>query len=284
MDTNSVQGYYNDLTKKADWKGESDEDGIPVNVLSNGEKIYFPITVAQMALGNYDLWLEKREHDKKYMFLKLAQWLKANQNDIGAWNNHWNFTRPSALTNYSAMAQGEGISTFARAYQLNKDKTFVESAEKAFDHMITSVENNGCAYYLNEDIYLEEYPENTRSTVLNGYIFALFGIYDLVLLTRRDDVKEVLKVSLSTLEKNLPIYDAGFWTYYDLQKTMSSPFYHSLHISLLNALYLLTGREPFKFFSEKWSRYEKNPFYKTKALLTKMLQKLKNPAKVTVKI
>jgi len=284
IDPKNINGYYNDLRKKAAWEGTSDEEGIPVNVLSNGDIVYFPITVAQMALGTYDLWLETKEHEYMSKFLKLGEWLKSNQDDTGGWVNPWNYTRPGTLSNYSAMAQGEGISVLLRAYPETGDASMKHAADKAFQFMMTPVENGGCTYYRNGDLYLEEYPENPRSTVLNGFIFALFGIYDYMLFTGKEDVQTIFHNCISTIEIGLEQYDTGYWTYYDLCGTIASPFYHSLHISLLDSLYVLTGSETFKSFSARWASYEKNLACKTRAIITKMSQKLKSPAQVTIKI
>lgn len=284
IDPKSINGYYNDLRKKAAWEGASDEQGVPVNILSNGDTVYFPITVSQMALGIYDLWIETQEPSHIAQFLKLAEWLKSNLDEGGGWINPWNYTRPTALTNYSAMAQGEGISVLARAYLKTGDSSLKHAADKAFQFMMTPVENGGCTYYTNGDIYLEEYPESPRSTVLNGFIFALFGVYDYMLLTGKEDVQGIFNACISTIEGVLERYDTGYWTYYDLCGTIASPFYHSLHISLLDSLYILTGSETFKSFSARWASYEKNLACKTRAVLAKMSQKLKNPAHVTIKI
>ena len=281
---NTISGYYNDLRKKADWKGKTDSTGIPIITLSNGNTVYFPIHVAQMALGNYDLWLERNDVEHKRTFLRLADWLNQNINENGGWKNPWEFLRPTSISNYSAMSQGEAISVLIRAYQITNDNSFMESSEKAFKFLILPVEEGGCTYYIDRQIYLEEYPEHPRSTVLNGYIFALFGVYDFVLVTGGEDVKRFFLDSVTTLEKSLHLYDTGFWTYYDQLGTISSPFYHSLHISLLDALYLITGRESFNSVSGKWSLYQKNPLYKLRAIAAKVIQKLNNPANVTVKI
>ncbi len=281
---NLISGYYNDLRMKADWKGKSDGDGVPTVTLSNGHTVYFPIHVAQMALGTYDLWLEKSDAEQQRTFLRLAGWLNQNINENGGWKNPWEFLRPTSLSNYSAMAQGEAISVLIRAYRITKDKSFMESSEKAYQFLISPVGEGGCTYYIDKQIYLEEYPEYPRSTVLNGYIFALFGVYDFMLVTGGEDVKRFFFDCSTTLEKNLHLYDTGFWTYYDQLGTISSPFYHSLHISLLDALYLITGRESFNSVSRKWSLYQKNPLYKLRAIAAKVIQKLNNPANVTVKI
>ncbi|MEQ9620241.1 MAG: D-glucuronyl C5-epimerase family protein [Deltaproteobacteria bacterium] len=277
-----IAGYYNDFTKKADWKGISDNEGIPLNILSNGIKVYFPITIAQMALGNYDLWLESKESENKRKFLTLANWLKENQDSKGGWENPWEYLRPSSISNYSAMAQGEGISTLVRAYALTKDISFLNQAEKAYNLMMAPIEKGGCTFFIDEDIYLEEYPEIPRSTVLNGWIYALFGVYDFKIASKDRDVKSVYEKSLETVEKSLKFFDSGYWTYYDLQNNLASHYYHAVHISLLDALYILSDTKTFDHFSNKWKNYERNFFNKSKALTAKALQRLKNPMNITI--
>ena len=53
-----LQGYFNDMTAKAAWTGKVDEEGIAYHILSNGQRCYFPISLAQKALGHWDLWLQ----------------------------------------------------------------------------------------------------------------------------------------------------------------------------------------------------------------------------------
>jgi len=223
-----IGGYYNDFTRKADWRGISDDNGIPLNVLSNGKRVYFPITIAQMALANYDLWLDKGESKNKDLFLKLATWLKTNMDENGGLINPWMYLRSSAVSNYSGLAQGEAISVMIRAYELTKSEPFLDSCKKAYNLMLKPVEDGGCSVYSDGKIYIEEYPEIPRSTVLNGWIFASFGVYDLLIATGDAGIQEVYSSVLKSIEQSLYQYDSGSWSYYDLHGTIASPFYHSL--------------------------------------------------------
>jgi len=279
---NIIEGYFNDFTNKADWTGEIDSEGIPLVVLSNNKRIYFPIAIAQMALVHYEIWLENKQTYNKEYFLRLAHWLKDNQNEEGGWINPWEYLRPSCISNYSAMAQGEAISVMIRAHILTKDISFVDSSYLAFYHMIKPLDEDGCSYYSDHSIYLEEYPETPRSSVLNGWIYAAFGIYDLMLLTNDNEVKRIYQNTINTIERNLGSYDMGYWSYYDLHGVIASPFYHKLHITLLDTLYKTTNIEAFNTYSKKWTNYENNFLSRTKALGMKALQRLKNPGAVTI--
>ena len=279
---NSIEGYYNDLTKKTNWLGETDNEGIPLNVLTNNKRIYFPITIAQMALGNYDLWLESKHARNKEVFLKLAYWLKDNQDESGGWINPWEYLRPSSLSNYSAMAQGEAISTLLRAHNLTNDPELIDSSYRAFYNMIEPMDRGGCSFQSDNGIYLEECPELPKSSVLNGWIFAVFGIYDLMLFTKDNEVKKIYENTINTLELSLSSYDLGYWSYYDLHGRIASPFYHSLHISLLEALYILTRIKSFKAYSEMWAQYRNDFFSRNRALGIKAIQKIRDPGIITI--
>ena len=81
-----------------------------------------------------------------------------------------------------------------------------------------------------------------------------------------------------TLDKNLPRYDAGFWSLYDLSrqalKMVASPFYHKLHIVQLKVMHILTGQPVFDSYAKKFAAYEQNWFFRNWALLCKIVFKV----------
>jgi heparosan-N-sulfate-glucuronate 5-epimerase len=269
----NVGGYYNDLTRKVDWKGEVDKEGIPVNFV-NGNKIYFPVTIAQMALGSYDLWLETRNTKYRDIFLNCASWLIKNQDQEGGWDSFSNLGLKS-LTPYSAMTQGEAISVLTRAFLLTENEEFLEGAKKSFNLLIKPVMEGGCSFYENNEVFLEELPVIPRNTILNGWVFSIFGIYDLWLVLKDNEIKNIMDHTIRSLERNLKFYDSGYWSYYDIEKNLASPFYHNLHIALLDALYRITDIETFGSFSKKWKSYGEGIVNKTRALIIKAYQKLR---------
>ena len=73
-------------------------------------------------------------------------------------------------------------------------------------------------------------------------IFSWWGLYDYVLVTGEGGVyKKVLKESLDTLIGLLSQFRGSYWSVYDLEGRMASPFYHNLHIAQMQAMYELTG-------------------------------------------
>jgi hypothetical protein len=102
--------------------------------------------------------------------------------------------------------------------------------------MIAPVHKGGCSRGIPEGFILEEAPMTIPSAILNGWIYALFGLYDLDLVEKVVAVEGSLRHSMHALAAYLPRYNAGFWSYYDSLKRISSPYYHQLHIVQLKAL------------------------------------------------
>ena len=64
-------------------------------------------------------------------------------------------------------------------------------------------------------------------------------------------------LSIKTLKDNLYIFDCGFWSKYDRDKRISSPFYHNLHIAQMEALGLVFDEIEFKQYYTLFKKYKK---------------------------
>ena len=264
-----IKGYYNDLTLKVTQDIPLlNKLELPVNITEDGNKVYFPVQIFQYGLGAYDLYLETKEQRFLDRFNLCATWAIKQQLNNGAWDN-FSFVYPNAP--YGAMCQGEGASLLLRAYMLTKNEEYLKAAKKAIDFMLLPVEKGGTTLYQNEDIILLEYTH--LPMVLNGFIFAWFGLADICLA--ESQYADVKGKTLNTLEKLLPHFDNGYWSLYSLDKKIASPFYHNLHLAQLQALYQLTGKEIFNIYANKWAAYQENIFYKGRAFVQKAWQKIK---------
>lgn len=144
---------------------------------------------------------------------------------------------------YSGMAQGQALSAFVRLYKVTNEEKYQEWAHQVFasfkqlksqNHWVAMVDNH---YY-----WIEEYPMEQPTKVLNGFIFAIYGLYDYYQLTKDNQVKIYLQASLTTVHDHLTQYrrkdDAGL---YCLKHAHQSPHYHLVHIEQLQSLYQMTG-------------------------------------------
>ena len=86
---------------------------------------------------------------------------------------------------------------------------------------------------------------------LNGFMFAIFGLYDYYELTKSDTVKDILRATLTTIKYN--IYDYRVEddiSYYCLRHNIQDPFYHKIHIAQLKYLTNITGDSYFSAIGE----------------------------------
>lgn len=266
-----VCGYYNDLTEKVTKLPillETNE--LPYVKDEKGNSILFPVAIFQYGLGAYDLYC--LEQDERYLkkFFQCVHWATQHQENSGAWSNFF-FIYPD--NPYGAMCQGEGASLLIRAYKYSGELTYLKAAQKAIAFMLKPREDGGTALYRDNELVFLEYTH--RPPVLNGWIFAIFGLFDLVHTVNKQEYSDELERAIRTLVKWLPQFDGGYWSRYDLDGRIASPFYHNLHISLMQALYALTKNEEFHQYEAKWEEYSKSWWKRRWAFVVKAIQKIR---------
>ena len=235
-----LAGYYNDLSHKTEWQGSVDHAGLPLLRAPGGKRVHHPIVLFQKALGHWDSWLGSQERQSAQhwrSFLQIARWALDSQDGNGGWET-WSRLGISGALPYSAMAQAEAISVLVRAFSVTGEEAYLQGARRALSPMLVPIEKGGTSWLASEGLILEEIPFRVPKTILNGWIFALYGLYDLTIADDSSDAREALEATLSALLARLHMYDAGFWSYYDTSGTLASPFYHRLHIAQLEALEL----------------------------------------------
>jgi len=267
---NEVNGYYNNLTEKVlNPAALLDETGLVYNVTSDGKKVYFSIAIFHYGLGAYDLFILTGCPKYKEAFMRTVEWAVKNQEENGAWDT---FSIVGTRIPYSSMAQGEGASLLIRAYKETGDEKYLKAAKQAVDFMCIPIAGGGCTQYIDDKLCFKEYIE--KPVVLNGWIFSIWGLYDYYKASNDEDYKKILTKAIQTLEKELKIFDCDYWSKYDMENTIASPFYHRLHIAQLKVMYELFGCEIFLEYAEKWEKYQKNRLNSCKAFIKKAYQKI----------
>ena len=120
------------------------------------------------------------------------------------------------------MAQGHGISMMVRAAQLTRDESYWKAASLALIPFKKTTAEGGVSNVLMEKyVWYEEYPFPEGHFVLNGFIYALIGLYDLS--SARDaptdlgnEARRLFQSGLASLKQILPLYDTGKGSIYDL--------------------------------------------------------------------
>jgi heparosan-N-sulfate-glucuronate 5-epimerase len=240
--------------------GAFDDNGVPMNAGSDG-RYYYPINIAQYGFMLHADWLETgaaATMETLERCLAVLEDLKTEDDQHCVW---WHqFREPKYGLDppwASAMAQGELISLYLRLWQAVERPTLLESARKAYQFMKVPVEERGVRRRDDQgNLWLEEYPLKEPSFVLNGFIYALFGLYDLYRVTRDPEVKQDIDACLDTLIARLPDFDAGYWSIYDLQERELVRYYYqkNVHIPQMAILEELTGNPLFGEYRERWQR------------------------------
>ncbi|MBZ5679382.1 MAG: D-glucuronyl C5-epimerase family protein [Acidobacteriia bacterium] len=278
--------YYMVFAEKADYPGAYDSAGIPL--LDYHGKIgpqYNPIAIAQYGLGNYNLFRRSGDAKPREKFFLVADWLcshlEKNAHGLAVWNHHfdWEYRDTLRAPWYSALAQGQGISVLVRAHKESGTTRYLEIAQLAFASFSKSLDEGGVAFTDNRgDLWFEEYLVSPPTHILNGFIWAAWGVYDYFLATQDQVASELFATAVQTLLRNLERYDLGFWSLYEQSGTrlpmVASSFYHRLHIVQLRVMHRLTGEDEFVRIADRWESYAQSRSKRTRALCYKSAFKL----------
>jgi len=242
---------------------------------------YNPITIAQFGLDQFNRFQKSVSPENRENILKAATWLAGNYAESptggAVWFYHFDLDfYPIKAPWISAMAQGEAISLLLRAASLGSPNNFAEVAGRAVIPFQFPVEAGGvCTRFKNGALGLEEYPSNPPSHVLNGAIFALFGLYDFLQVRSDSKISEIFHAGIQGLRENLQAYDTGFWSRYDLfpKKRLASPNYHKIHIQLLKSLAQISGVTAFQETALRWQHYADSPLCRIRWGASKIREK-----------
>ena len=204
-------------------------------------------------------------------FIAAADWFMRNQNEMGGWSIDVRRKIESAVMGpgwHSAMAQGHAMSLLTRAYHHTKKASYLEAALKATKVFKVKSEDQGVlATFIDKYNWYEEYPTTPSLFVLNGFIYSLFGLYDLkssAPLSKRSISEKLFDEGIRSLNALLPLFDTGSGTFYDLRHVtmavgpnLARWDYHTLHVSQLLTLYEMTEDALFKDTADRWASYTK---------------------------
>lgn len=239
-----------------------DADGVPVVRYVDGIH-HNPYTVALYASENWEAYLRTGEQDRAANFLKQAQWLMSHHQE-GRWFYRFDY-EPAARDMrgpwISALCQGMGISVLLRAWQFSGSAAYRRVAEQALEPFSIPIRRGGVADRTEEGTWFEEFPQpRAPSHVLNGHIWAMFGLWDLWRATRNDRSRQLFDEGCAVLKAHLDDFDTGFWVLYDLlpRSTPVSSSYMHFQIEQLRVLAAITGDQSFQERALRWRGYHES--------------------------
>jgi len=239
--------------------GSFDAAGVPMCGGGPEGLHYMPINVLQYGLMLHADWMESRDPATLLTLencLRVLEELKSERDRARVW---WHLTYDPKYDIHppwaSAMAQGEAISFYLRMYQALGRSSLLDTALGAYRFLAVPLSDGGVRRQDDEgNLWFEEFPSERPSFVLNGFIYTLFGLYDLYRITGDSAVKADIDACLRTLRANLHRFDAGYWSTYDLQRKELVRYYYqkNVHVPQMAVLHRLTGEKIFAEYRDKW--------------------------------
>jgi hypothetical protein len=279
--------YYMTFAGKARYPGPFDADGVPlldyrgdIGVQAN------PIAIAQYGLACLNQFFAGAHDDARSRAISAANWLVRNlestREGVPVWHHHfdWPYRQLLKAPWRSGLAQGCGVSLLVRIAVLTDEQKYADAAREAFKPLTLPVADGGVLVRDGAgSLWIEEYLVDPPTHILNGFIWALWGVYDFARWRHDPVANAILDASLRTLIANLPRYDTGNWSLYELgdddAPMLASPYYHQLHIVQLRALHLMTGRREFAECADRWEAYAASRVKRNWALARKVWFKLR---------
>jgi hypothetical protein len=256
-----------------------DDRGIP-RMRVDGRVVYHASRVAAFSLAHVTRYVFEGRPDDRQKALLGARWLVDNQVAEGPLAGafplpfHWHGLPPPWA---SALTQGEGLSVLARAYLMTGDEAFARSAVAALAPFKRDVEAGGLRARFRGagSVWYEEYPQaDDPPHVLNGFVYALWGLRDVNRLDLTPEARELYAAGLASLVKHLPEFDAGYWSYYQVpdraEPRVASLAYHQLHCVMMR---IMAELEPGAIFAEtarRWESCERSRCCRLRALAAKL--------------
>lgn len=279
--------YFMRFSGKANYAGPFDAGGIPLlDYRGRIGRQYNPIAIAHYGLARFNRWCDAGHIDDRTAWLAASRWLvtnlQSNGDGVPVWLHHfdWPYRQLLRAPWYSGLAQGNGVSMLIRAAAETGDHAFADAAHRAFRSLELPVSRGGVLVTDKRgDVWIEEYIVDPPSHILNGFIWALLGVYDYARWSGRSDASALWERCVRTLEGRLDEFDTGWWSLYEAPNTgrpmLASLYYHRLHAVQLRVLHELTGIEAFAARAARFEAYARRPVSRARAFVEKAWFKIR---------
>lgn len=245
-----------------------DEYGIPKVQYSDGLK-YVPTTAFHWGLVQYSKWIETQDIVYFENATKVANWAVENQSLVGGWAWFFNHSFHGGVLGsmdsgwYGGMTQGLGMSFLTRMYNATGNESYMDAALSSTQTLNINVSDGGVLRHYHNYSWYEEYPTpDAGSFVLNGYLYTLVGLYDLI-----EEFNDSLSIALYengiiSLSAMIGLFDLGCASSYDLvhhsvpttAPNIAREGYHNLHITLISVMNIIED-DTYQSVEDRWIDY-----------------------------
>ena len=280
--------YYMLFQGKARYAGPFDGNGVPVlDYQGDIGPQHNPIAIAQYGLARFNQWRRTGAPGDRAAWVAVAGWLatrlKPNRHGVPVWMHHfdWPYRQTLKAPWYSGLAQGCGLSMLVRAARETGEAAFADAAHRAYASFGRSVTDGGVLAVDDRGYtWIEEYLVDPPSHILNGFIWASWGVYDYARWSGLPSAQHLWRECVRTLADRLGDFDAGWWSLYEAplndRRMLASAYYHQLHITQLRVLHRLTGRTTFHEAALRFEAYADSRLRRASAFAEKAWFKLTN--------
>jgi len=271
----AVRGYYIDMRVKAP------APGWPAPGLLEDTELLW-VATTQWGLGAFEHWLETGREEWLASARGACDHLVAGQAPDGGWvHEHAHHTYVFHPPWLSAMAQGQAASLLVRVFAETGDERLAEAAVEALRPYDVPSSERGVRLELDGGPFFEEYTTDPPSLVLNGAMFALWGLYDVAAALADAHAGELFSAGVDTLAAEIGRWDLGYWSRYDLypnqRVNVASPAYHRLHIDQLRAMQMIAPRPELAAAMDRFVRYAASPLLRARAFAGKVAFRIAVP-------
>jgi hypothetical protein len=261
---------FEDQLLDLDDPGIETRDGVVVYRDAQGNAQDHPVYLVQYALaalGGYTRTGDERYLERAIRNAESLLELGTLDEEGALWfsyhfpHRYYDVTMPVPW--WSSMGQGQPLSLFSRLAVHDPDnprwRMRADATLRSFDGWrtlgrpwITTMDSHGCLWF-------EEYAGDVEPLlVINGHIFALYGLYDYAMLTSSQHAVELFDGGVTTLQRHMDsIRVPGGVSYYCAREgycqrpEWQNESYHPIHIQQFRMLAEMTGDPAFAAFAEQ---------------------------------
>lgn len=274
------RGYYIDFSLKAD-----SPEWPPSWLRGRSREIH--VAVVQWGLGAFERYANGEGEAWLGAAIAAAESLLAQQHDAGPQRGGWRQVVPMPHTYelappwLSSITQGEGASLLARLWAETGEERYGHGAREALRPMGVPVTDGGVLSDLDGEPFVEEYPTDPPSFVLNGAVFGLWGFRDVGSLLADADAQRDFGELSAALDRRLERFDTGSWSRYDLYPhlivNLASPAYHLLHIRQLQVMDRIRAGVEYGPVADRFAGYRDKRLDRARATALKIAFRVANP-------
>ena len=240
-----------------------DDEGVPL--FARGGKLYYhPVVLAQRALALLDGY--RQTGDAAYLAgarTVAARIVKESSTANGGRYLPYRFdfalhnlsNQVMKATWWSGMAEGQALSVFSRLYALEGRQADLDVARSLFTAMQLHGTTGAWVSHVDADgfLWIQEFPRSDPDFTLNGFIFALFGLYDYYEETGDLEARRMLLGGMTTVRHYLPRFrNPGGVSFYCLSHKVTNLKYHNIHVAQLRMLAKMTRHWDFVTYARRF--------------------------------